>query len=288
MALVIGGNATVATGMSPIVDAALAADDVFIDGVSFSSEHEIGNAGQIQVVCGTLDAVDPTVPGADFNHNAYANTVKDINCNNSFKDSVKVPAYFEASMPVDVLMSKTLQVTESCRVGRQKAILGGLVYSLSSNQKGTMGVSGIESDIMATRAKLRKKNAKPNIVLADVDTYSAMLATAGSKYVPYKNEEVVTTGRIGYYMGMLWIEVSFMGESGQSVKFYDATGTLRTVDVSAIKYIMYQGDKLAVVDRLDGLRIKESENFFGSLVQEELVAGILVKNADAFFCVSAS
>lgn len=288
MALVIGGNATVATGMSPIVDAALSADDVFIDGVSFSSEHEIGSAGQIQVVCGTLDNVEASVPGADFNHNGYANTVKDINCNNSFKDSVKVPTYFEASMPVDVLMSKTLQVTESCRVGRQKAILAALVYALSASEKGTMGESGIESDIMATRAKLRKKNAKPNVVLADVDTYSAMLATAGSKYVPYKNEEVVSTGRIGWYMGMLWIEVSFMGETSQTAKFYDATGTLRTVDVSAIKYIMYQSDKLAVVDRLDALRVKESENFIGSLVQEELVTGILVKNASAFFCVSAS
>ena len=288
MALVIGGNATVATGMSPIVDAALSADDVFIDGVSFSSEHEIGAAGQIQVVCGTLDNVEASVPGADFNHNGYENTVKDINCNNSFKDSVKVPTYFEASMPVDVLMSKTLQVTESCRVGRQKAILAALVYALSASEKGTMGVSGIESDIMATRAKLRKKNAKPNVVLADVDTYSAMLATAGTKYVPYKNEEVVSSGRIGWYMGMLWIEVSFMGETSQSAKFYDATGTLRTVDVSAIKYIMYQSDKLAVVDRLDALRVKESENFIGSLVQEELVTGILVKNASAFFCVSAS
>lgn len=282
MALVIGGAATVATGMSPIVDAALAADDIFIDGLSYSSEHEIGNAGQIQVVCGSVDAIDPTVPGADFNHNAYANTVKDINCNNSFKDSVKVPAYFEASMPVDVLMSKTLQVTESCRVGRQKAILAALCYGLTEDQKAA--VTGVvDTDIMTARAALRKKNAKPNVVIADVDTYSAMLATAGTKYVPYKNEEIVTTGRIGFYLGMLWIECPLMGESGQAVKFYDASGTLRTVDVSAVKFIMYQADKLAVVDRLDGLRIKESENFFGSLVQEELVTGILVKNADAFF-----
>lgn len=282
MALVIGGAATVATGMSPIVDAALAADDIFIDGLSYSSEHEIGNAGQIQVVCGSVDAIDPTVPGADFSHNAYANTVKDINCNNSFKDSVKVPAYFEASMPVDVLMSKTLQVTESCRVGRQKAILAALCYGLTEDQKAA--VTGVvDTDIMTARAALRKKNAKPNVVIADVDTYSAMLATAGTKYVPYKNEEIVTTGRIGFYLGMLWIECPLMGESGQAVKFYDASGTLRTVDVSAVKFIMYQADKLAVVDRLDGLRIKESENFFGSLVQEELVTGILVKNADAFF-----
>lgn len=282
MALVIGGAATVATGMSPIVDAALAADDIFIDGLSFSSDHEIGNAGQIQVVCGTVDAIDPTVPGAEFNHNAYANTVKDINCNNSFKDSVKVPSYFEASMPVDVLMSKTEQVTQSVRIGRQKAILAAVVYALDSDHKGAV-TGTVLTDIMTARKALRKKNANPNVVIADVDTYSAMLETAGSKYIPYKNEEMVVTGRIGYYMGMLWIECSLMGETSQSVKFYDASGTLRTVDVSAVKFIMYQHDKLAVVDRLDALRVKESENFIGSLVQEELVAGILVKNADAFF-----
>lgn len=282
MALVIGSAATVATGMSPIVDAALAADDIFIDGLSFSSDHEIGNAGQIQVVCGTVDAIDPSVPGADFNHNAYANTVKDINCNNSFKDSVKVPSYFEASMPVDVLMSKTEQVTQSVRIGRQKAILAALVYGLTSNQKGAV-TGTVLTDIMNARKALRKKNANPDVVIADVDTYSAMLETAGSKYIPYKNEEIVVTGRIGYYLGMLWIEASIMGETSQSVKFYDASGSLRTVDVSAVKFIMYQHDKLAVVDRLDALRVKESENFIGSLVQEELVSGILVKNVDAFF-----
>ena len=282
MALVIGSVATVATGMSPIVDAALAADDIFIDGLSFSSDHEIGNAGQIQVVCGTVDAIDPSVPGADFNHNAYANTVKDINCNNSFKDSVKVPSYFEASMPVDVLMSKTEQVTQSVRIGRQKAILAALVYGLTSDQKGAV-TGTVLTDIMNARKALRKKNANPDVVIADVDTYSAMLETAGSKYIPYKNEEIVVTGRIGYYLGMLWIEASIMGETSQSVKFYDASGSLRTVDVSAVKFIMYQHDKLAVVDRLDALRVKESENFIGSLVQEELVSGILVKNVDAFF-----
>ena len=164
MALVIGSAATVATGMSPIVDAALAADDIFIDGLSFSSDHEIGNAGQIQVVCGTVDAIDPSVPGADFNHNAYANTVKDINCNNSFKDSVKVPSYFEASMPVDVLMSKTEQVTQSVRIGRQKAILAALVYGLTSDQKGAV-TGTVLTDIMNARKALRKKNANPDVVI---------------------------------------------------------------------------------------------------------------------------
>ena len=110
MALVVG-NATVATGMSPIVEAGLYADPVFIDGVSFSSRYNIGSAGQIQVekYAGGR-GVAPSTPGANFTDRDYENTVVDINVNNSFKDSAKVPNYYEATMPTDIKMNKTLDV----------------------------------------------------------------------------------------------------------------------------------------------------------------------------------
>ena len=128
MALVIGGNASVATGMSPIVEAGLYADAIFIDGVTFTSQHNIGSAGQIQVekYAGGRGA-KPGTPGANFTDRDYTNTVVDINVNNSFRDSVKVPAYFEATMPTPVLMNKTLEVTKRVGTGRQESALAVLV-----------------------------------------------------------------------------------------------------------------------------------------------------------------
>lgn len=283
MALVINSAATVATGMSPIVDSALAADSVFIDGISYSSEHDIGNAGQIQVVVDSLTTVEPGVPGANFSDNEYANTVVDVNINNSFKESDKVPSYFENTMPVDLLMQKTLHVSESIRVGRQKTILAAVVNALTAASDTTaIDASNVKAKVLAARTALRKAFANPNVIIASVDVYSAMLTVAGSEYTPVRNDEVVREGRIGYWMGILWIECPLL-DGSSSYKWIDATGTTQTVDCSKVEFIMYQADKLAVIDRLDGLRVKESEKFFGSLVQGEVVTGIKVKNASAFF-----
>lgn len=286
MALIVG-SATVSGGTSRIVDSALAADDVFVDGISYTSEHDVTDAGEIAVVLGSVDSIDPTVPGADFSSSAYANNVKTIACNNSFKDSVKCPGYFQNTTPLDILMEKTLQVAESCRIGRQRSILGAIGYTLTSDEKGTRSASGIETDIATARKALRKKGARPNVLLMSVDAYSELLVAAGSKFTPVTNEEIVSTGRIGIYNGMYVFEVPFMGESGQSVKWYDASGTLRTVDVSAYSFIAYQGDKLWVVDKLTGLRQKEAEGFFGSLVQCEIDSGMALRK-EAFFLVSKS
>lgn len=90
MALVIGGNATVATGMSPIVEAGLYADAIFIDGVTFTSKYNVGSAGQIQVeVYNGGRGSKPAQPGSDFTDRAYSNTVVDININNSFRILLK-------------------------------------------------------------------------------------------------------------------------------------------------------------------------------------------------------
>lgn len=287
MALVVG-NGTVACGMSPIVDAALNSDPIFIDGVSYDGSHDVNDSGEIQIVCGTIDAIDPTVPGADFSSSAFSNQVKTLACNNSVKDSIKCPAYFENTLPVNIFAEKTLQAVESCRVAREKAILACIAYSLTSDEKGTRSQNGILTDVLDARKVLRKKNAKPNVILASVDAYAEMLATAGSKYIPYKNEDMVVNGQIGWYLGQLWIECPIFGQEGQSVKFYDASGTLRTVSVAGISFIMYEAKKLAVVDKLVALRVKDSENFMGSLVQYELDFGSLLKNLSAFYMVSVS
>ena len=283
MALVINSAATVATGMSPIVDSALAADSVFIDGVSYSSEHDIGNAGQIQVVVDSLTTVEPGVPGANFSDNEYANTVVDVNINNSFKESDKVPSYFENTMPVDLLMQKTLHVSESIRVGRQKTIIAAVVKALTAASDTTaIDSSNVKAKVLAARTALRKAFANPNVIIASVDVYSAMLTVAGSEYTPVRNDEVVREGRIGYWMGILWIECPLL-DGSSSYKWIDGSGSTQTVDCSKVEFIMYQADKLAVIDRLDGLRVKESEKFFGSLVQGEVVTGVKVKNTSVFF-----
>ena len=90
MALIVG-SATVATGMSPIVEGALYADQIFIDGVSFTSKYDIGSAGQIQVEKYSTDSsIEAKVPGSNFTDTEICKHCNhNINCNNSFPRRVR-------------------------------------------------------------------------------------------------------------------------------------------------------------------------------------------------------
>lgn len=276
MALVVG-QATVATGMSPVVEGGLYADEIFQDGITFTSEHDVGNAGQIQVEVYSPDnSIEPKTPGADFVNSEYANTVIDINTNNSFQKSQKVPAYVQATMPTSVLINKTWAVTEDIRIARQKTILAVLVAEgTASDDNDAITSANVKEKVLNARKDLRKKNARPDVVIASVDVYSAMLEVAGKDYTPVTNESVVATGRVGYWMGMRWEESTLLGGS---FKYNNASGVAQPVDTSGVGFIMYDHMALSVIDKLVMLRVIDNPNAAGALVQEEVDTGVKVTN----------
>ena len=277
MALVVG-SATVATGMSPVVEGGLYADEIFQDGITFTSEHDVGNAGQIQVEVYSPDnSIEPKTPGADFTNSEYANTVIEINTNNSFQKSQKVPAYVQATMPTSVLINKTWAVTEDIRIARQKTGLAVLVAEgTASEDTEVITSANIKEKVLDIRKDLRKKHAKPDVVIASVDKYSAMLEIAGKDYTPIANDSVVATGRVGYWMGMLWVESTLLGGS---FKYNNASGVAQTVDTSNIDFIMYDHMAFSIIDKLVMLRTIDNPNAAGALVQEEVDSGFKVTNA---------
>lgn len=278
MALVVG-NGSVATGMSPIVEQGLYADEIFRDGVSFTSDYTIGNAGQIQVEKYSPDnSIEPKTPGSNFTNSEYTNTVVDINTNNSFQKSQKVPAYYEASMPTNVLMNSTWKVTEDVRIARQKSGLAVLVDEGTTSAV-TSAISDIKADILASRATLRTKHARPDVCICSVSVYTEMLKAAGNDYTPVINDDVVTYGRVGYWMGILFVEATLL-DASSTYKYMQANGTAKSVDISDVQYILYDHRGYSIIDRLTLLRVKDSEQFAGSLVQEEVDTGFKVTNAD--------
>ena len=282
MALIIGGNATVATGMSPIVEAGLYADQIFIDNMTFSSRYNIGSAGQIQVEKYQGGrGVKPSVPGANFVDREFENTVIEINCNNSFKDSVKVPNYFEATLPTSVLMNKTLEVTQKVGTGRQEAALAALIDGgVDSSDTTAITSLNIKQLAIAERAKLRKKHARPNVVICSVDSYAAALEAAGKDFTPMFNDDVIRQGKVGLWLGMIWIEADLLDGTTSDYQYLDASGTSKVVDTSDVDFVMYDFNAFSLIDKLTALRVKESEQFVGSKVQEEIDSGFKVTNAD--------
>lgn len=282
MALVIGGTATVATGMSPIVEAGLYADAVFIDGVTFSSRYSIGNAGQIQVEkYESGRGVKPKTPGSNFTDREYSNTVEDININNAFSDSAKVPRYFEATMPTSVLMNKTLEVTQRVSTGRQESAMAALIDGATASDDTTaITTENIKTIALKHLSKLHKKHAHPDVVICSVDVYQTALDAAGKEFVPMFNDDVVRKGKIGMWLGMFWIESDLLDGTTDDYQYLQADGTAKTVDTSDVDFVMYDHNAFSLIDRLDTLRVKESEQFTGSKVQEELAVGFKVTNKD--------
>ena len=278
MALVVNG-ATVATAMSPIVEAGLYADEIFIEGRTFTSQYDVDSAGQIQVEKYSPDMeVKAKVPGSNFSDKDYKNTVININCNNAFQYSQKVPAYFEATMPTSVKMNQTLRTTENVRIGRQKAGLAALVHGgTESTNTGAITETNFKEEFLKDRKILVDKFAKPNVAITSTEVYNIMLKLAGTEFTPSTNENVVTTGQVGYWMGILWIEAPLLGGS---LSFLNESGVEQSVDTANIDYILYDYKAYSIIDKLTMLRVIDSEDFAGSKIQEEIDTGFKVTNAD--------
>lgn len=271
------GQAAVATAMSKIVERGLYADEIFQDGITFTSEHDVGNAGQIQVAVYSPDnSIEPKIPGSDFTNSEFANTVININTNNSFQKSQKVPAYVQATMPNDVLMEKILSVTEDIRIAFQKTALAVLVNEGTvSDDTDVITAANFKEKVLAMRKDLRKKHARPDVVIASVDDYSTMLEISGKDYTPITNESVITTGRVGYWMGMRWEESTLLGGT---FKYNDASGVAQPVDTSTIGLIMYDHKAYSIIPKVTMLRVIDNPNAAGSLVQVEVDSGFKVTN----------
>lgn len=285
MALVIGGNATVATGMSPIVEGALYADQIFIDGMTFTSKYNIGNAGQIQVVkySRSAEKVKPKAPGSDFTDEEYKNTVIDININNAFQKSVKVPAYFGATLPSNVLRDKTWDVTEEVREGRQCTGIAILVKEGTAVSDSTeITAENVKKVLLTARTTLRKKNARPNVVIVKPEIYAAIQEYAGKEFTPMFNDDIIRTGRVGMWLGFIIIECTLL-DGTSSYTYLDAEGSEQTVSVADVEFIMYDFQAFSIIDRLDSLRYVQSEHFNGGKVQEELATGFKVTNSDCVY-----
>lgn len=278
MALVVNG-ATVATAMSPIVEAGLYADEIFIEGKTFTSQYDVDSAGQIQVEKYSPDMeVKAKVPGSNFSDKDYKNTVININCNNAFQYSQKVPAYFEATMPTSVKMNQTLRTTENVRIGRQKAGLAALVNGgTESTNNEAITETNFKEEFLKDRKVLVDKFAKPNVAITSTEVYNIMLKLAGTEFTPSTNENIVTTGQVGYWMGILWIEAPLLGGS---LSFLNESGVEQAVDTANIDYILYDYKAYSIIDKLTMLRVIDSEDFAGSKIQEEIDTGFKVTNTD--------
>lgn len=268
---------------SAIVAPNLYFDSVFQPGLTFNDQYQgdAEGAGAVNVFrLAAKSAKDPKQPASDFSHGTADNDLIPVLMNNAQQESTKIYNVQAESVPFDMADAHLSQSVQVCREGWQMSGLACLVNEGTALADTTaISASNVKSKIIEGRKGIRKQKASANVVLASVDTYSAMLEAAGDQFTPVTNDEIIRTGQMGYWLGMLWVECNMMDLS-TAAKYYDYTGTLKTVDLSKIDYIMYDWRGLHIVDLLSMARIKESENFNGSLAQVEIITGYRLGDAN--------
>lgn len=247
---------------------------VLVPGVTCSDEFTFGPAGQIFVHKLNTSAAEPGKPGRDFTDEATADTLIPIQLNNNFQKSKKIYGVQAAAVSFNLAEEQLAVATQECGEGWMQSGLGCLVQEGTAATL-TTAITDVKDDIVKTRAEIIKAKGRVDVVMCSPDFYAQVLLAAGKDFTPEHNDRIAETGNVGRWLGMLFVEAN--GLTG-SIKYYDSTGTLKTVDCSTVQYVMYYHQTLKVVTNFETARIVDSENFVGSKAQVEMNTGYKVAN----------
>ena len=273
------GQLNVDERYSAILEPNLYYNPVLVPGVTCTDKYEVGPAGQIYVHKLTTAAVSPGTPGRDFTDTAVADTLIPIQLNNNFQRSYKIYGVQAAAVDFAVGEEALATATQEIRQGWMQSGLGCLVQEGTAATLDT-AITDVKEDIIATRTEIVTGKGRANVVMCTPEFYGKVLLAAGAEFTPTMNDRIASTGNVGQWLGMTFVEAN--GLTG-SITYYDSSGTLKTVDTSDVQYIMYYHEALSVINNFEVARIIDSERFAGSLAQVEMNTGYKVTNADLVF-----
>ena len=261
---------------SSILEPNLYYNPVLVPGVTCTDKFETGPAGQIYVHKLTTSAAAPGKPGRDFTDEATSDALIAIQLNNNFQKSKKIYGVQAAAVAFDLAEAQLANATQECGEGWMQSGLACLVQEGKAAAL-TAAITDVKDDIVKTRAEIVKAKGRANVVMCSPDFYAQVLLAAGKEFTPTHNDRIADTGNVGVWLGMTFVEAN--GLVG-SPTYYDSTGTLKTVDCSAVQYVMYYHEALSVVSNFETARIVDSENFVGSKAQVEMNVGYRVTNSE--------
>lgn len=275
------GNLNVDEKYSGILEPNLYFDSILVPGVTYTDKYQTGPAGGIYVHKLDTTAVTVGTPGRDFTDEASSDTLIPILLNNNYMKSKKIYGVQAAAVPFDLANEQLATATQEIKESRQQSALGCLVQEGTKSNGAAITANAVNA-VLDEAANIKK--GKANVVFCSPEFYALVLKESGKDFTPAKNDEVAATGAIGDLYGFTWISAAGLGEA--EAKYYDSTGTLKTValhkaatsaaDGSAVDFILYNSETLSIVDNLESYRIVDSENFTGSKAQAELNTGMKV------------
>lgn len=261
---------------SPILEPNLYYDSIFVPGATCTDKYQTGPAGGIFVHKLATTAVTAGKPGRDFTDEETSDNLIQILLNNDFQKSKKIYNVQAAQVGIALANENLSIAIKECGEGRQIAGLAALVNE-GTAAAATAAITKAKADIIATRKEIVKAKGSANVVLCSPDFYGMILEAAGDDFTPNRNEQITTTGRVGVWLGMTFIECPMLAETNGN--YYDYTGTLKTVTFSDVDYIMYNAAAFSLISSFEATRLRDSENFVGTKAQVELLCGYRVTNS---------
>lgn len=262
---------------SAILEPNLYFNPVMVPGVTFTDKYQTGPAGQIYVHKLNTAAVAPGTPGRDFTDTVASDTLIPIQMNNNFQSSKKIYGVQAAAVQFAAGNEFLSTAIQEVREGWMQSALACLVQEgKAATATAAITADTVKSDIIATRTEIVKGKGRANVVMCSPDFYGLVLQAAGKDFTPVLNDRIAQSGNVGQWLGMMFVEAN--GLTGTGLKYYDSSGTLKTVDVSKTNYIMYYHEALSIISNFEVARIVDSENFAGSKAQVEMNTGYKVTN----------
>lgn len=278
---VMYNNLNVDEKYASILEPNLYYGSIFVPGVTCTDKYQLGPASGIFVHKLSTSAVEVGKPGRDFTDEAAQDELIPILLNNNYQKSKKIYGVQAAAVAFPLANECLAGAIKECEEGRQLSGLGCLVQEATAATLTTaITVENVKEDVVATRQEIIQDKGRANIVLCTPSYYSTVLLAAGKDFEPTRNDRIAATGNVGQWLGFTFIEAA--AGAATSVKYYDHTGTLKTVKLvdgnTRVEYVMYYAGAFSIVPNFETARLVDSENFVGTKAQVELNCGFRVTN----------
>lgn len=269
---ILYGTQNVDERYSPIVEPNLYTDDILIPNVTFTAKYSVGPAGQIFVHKLDKKAVTVGTPGRDFSDVVADDTLIPIALNNNYQQSRKLYGVQANAVAFDMGEEYLSDAIATVREARRYSALACMAQegTAVSNTTATTAQT-VVTNLLALRKQIKDNHGNANFALVSTKIYALLLGEIGIREV---YDPAVRSAELMRRFGLNIMECNGFDEA--QAKYYDSTGTLKTVDLTKIEMIVGDYEAFSLVDNLEVMRIVDSEMFAGSKAQVEINSGLKV------------
>ena len=252
-------------------------NSVLQPGITFTDKYDAQAGGIFIHKLGGGSGIVPTTPGSDFTDVIVADILIQAVFNNNFKRSRKIYGVTAAAVAYNKAADEMAEALKEVSQGWQSSGVAAMVYEATDYGDTTaITSSNIKAYIIGMRKTLVEAKANPTYSIVSPDVFESYLTFVGTEYTPSVNDSVIQ-GRTVDFLGLKLIEANLTVQT--DIKFYDYTGTLRSVDLSGVDIVMGDAEAFSALNNFEAMRVKDSERFAGSLAQIEMNTAYRVTNA---------